>query len=113
MKNVVEVKKTSRQIFGFIVDDEGRCIHYFSNLDIIANRCGKCGKFYSCYKCHDMAEQHTFLPVHPDEKDSVMCGACGALYSYNDYSLLTKCKKCSSPFNPRCALHKSCYVKEK
>jgi biotin transport system substrate-specific component len=109
--NALKAGKTSRDIYGYITDDEGRCIHYASKLDIIANRCGKCGRFYSCYKCHDMAESHPFSPVDSKENDSVMCGVCGSLYSYDEYSSLVKCRKCLSFFNPRCALHKSCYVK--
>ncbi|MBQ0052018.1 MAG: hypothetical protein KBT11_08140 [Treponema sp.] len=102
---------TSRGIFGKLTDDQGRCQHYHTELDIIANRCGQCRKLYSCYKCHDELEDHKFLPMDSKEKDTVMCGVCGKLFSYNEYSELEKCTNCGGKFNPRCSLHKSCYVK--
>ncbi|MCR5725375.1 MAG: hypothetical protein K6G80_09850 [Treponema sp.] len=102
---------TSKGIFGKLVDDQGRCIHYNSSLDVIANRCGICGKLYACYKCHNELEAHSFGSVLPDEKDTVMCGVCGSLFSYRTYSTLSSCPTCSSRFNPNCALHKSCYAR--
>ncbi len=99
------------KIFGNLTDSQGRCIHYHSELDIIANKCGKCGKFYACYRCHDQLEDHSFEPVAPNEKDTVLCGVCQRLFSYDEYSKLKACPQCKSAFNPRCALHKSCYTK--
>lgn len=99
------------KIFGKLTDSFGRCEHYHSELDIIANKCGICGKFYACYKCHDELENHAFGPVSSDEKDSVMCGVCGRLFSYNEYKILDRCDNCKSFFNPRCALHCEIYAK--
>lgn len=101
---------TSKGIYGRLTDDAGRCRHYNSVLDIVANRCGICGKFYSCYKCHDELENHKFGPISQDEENSVMCGVCGTVYSYKEYSSLCSCKNCKSAFNPKCALHKSIYA---
>ena len=99
------------KIFGKLTDSQGRCSHYHSPLDIIANRCGKCKKLYACYKCHDEAEDHSFEAVNTDEKNSVMCGVCGKYFSYKEYSSLCACPVCASSFNPRCSLHKSIYTK--
>ncbi|MCR5763711.1 MAG: hypothetical protein K6G00_10065 [Treponema sp.] len=104
--------KTSKGIYGRIIDDEGRCVHYGSIADIIANRCSICGKLYACYKCHDELEDHKFGAVRENEADSVMCGVCGTQFSYITYSGLSKCPSCGSLFNPRCALHKNCYAKQ-
>ena len=101
---------TSKGIFGKLVDDECRCEHYNSSLDIIANRCGFCGKLYACYKCHNELENHEFVPINADEKNTVMCGVCGKMFSYNEYSQLSECPECKSGFNPRCSLHKGCYA---
>jgi len=101
----------TRKIYGVETDKEGRCIHYHSPQDVIANKCARCLKFYACYRCHDELEDHTFEPVDFEEENTVMCGSCGRLYSYKEYSCLTKCKKCSHEFNPGCSLHKNVYAK--
>lgn len=100
---------TTKGIYGLLVDDQGRCQHYHSELDIIANRCGICGRLYACYKCHDELEDHIFGPVPADQKDSVMCGVCGQLYTYAEYSTICSCSHCGSSFNPKCSLHKEMY----
>lgn len=97
-------------IYGIQTDSEGRCILYHSHKDVIANKCNKCGKFYACYKCHDELEDHKFEAVDPDKKDTVMCGACGRLYSYNEYSCIERCLDCGHEYNPGCSLHKSIYA---
>ena len=99
------------RIFGIEIDKEGRCIHYHGANDVIANKCAKCQKFYACYKCHDESENHTFEPVDPGQEGTVMCGSCGRLYSYKEYSCLIKCTGCSHEFNPGCSLHKNIYSK--
>lgn len=98
------------KIYGRLTDKQGRCIHYHSVLDVIANKCAICGKFYSCYKCHNEKETHAFGAVDPDEPNSVMCGVCGSQFSYTEYSQMgSKCRVCGANFNPRCALHKCIY----
>ena len=111
--NMVYMKILPEKIYGKLTDEQGRCVHYHSELDIIANKCSVCQKFYACYKCHDELENHPFGTTNPDEKETVMCGVCGKTFSYNEYSGLEKCPSCGSRFNPRCALHKSCYVSGK
>ena len=107
---MVYMKILPEKIYGKLTDEQGRCVHYHSELDIIANKCSVCRKFYACYKCHDELENHPFGTTSQDEKATVMCGVCGKTFSYNEYSGLEKCPSCGSGFNPRCALHKSCYV---
>ena len=100
-------------IHGIEVDKEGRCIHYHSEMDVIANKCAKCKKFYACYKCHDELENHSFEPVDPEEENTVMCGSCGKQFSYIEYAGLTKCTACSHSFNPCCSVHKKIYASAK
>ena len=107
----ISPKKMKQKIYGKLTDSQGRCIHYNSPLDIIANKCGICKKFYACYKCHDETENHTFGAVAAFEKETVMCGVCGQKFSYAEYSKLTSCPKCSSLFNPKCSLHCKIYKK--
>ncbi|WP_147615585.1 CHY zinc finger protein [Treponema pectinovorum] len=101
----------SKIIYGKLIDSKGRCVHYGTELDIIANKCSRCNKFYACYKCHDECENHKFEPVQKEEKGSVMCGVCKKTFSYSEYSNFCFCPRCKSNFNPRCALHKDIYSK--
>ncbi len=103
---------TSKGVFGHLVDDAGRCVHYHSELDVVANRCALCRKFYACFKCHDECEDHAFSPVDDSEEATVLCGVCGATFSYAEYCELSRCPSCGSHFNPRCALHKNHYAKK-
>lgn len=117
MKNIVQNQREILQnelfprIFGKLVDGQGRCEHYHTVRDIVANRCSVCGKFYACYKCHDELENHAFGAVDENESETVMCGVCHMLFSYKTYSALSKCSQCGSEFNPRCSLHKPCYAR--
>ncbi|OFI49317.1 hypothetical protein BG261_01675 [Floricoccus tropicus] len=100
------------KVYGFLVDNQGRCQHYHTDLDIIANRCQICNKLYSCFKCHDENELHSFEGFDfNSNKLSVMCCVCGQEFSYKIYSELTNCPSCKSAFNPRCKLHKNIYTK--
>lgn len=49
-------------VYGQLVDDETRCVHYRGEKDIIALKCAKYLKFYPCYQCHNEAEDHNFEP---------------------------------------------------
>lgn len=109
MKNIKK-SKTDLQIYGKLIDNCGRCVHYGSPLDIIANRCAECGKLYACYKCHNEMESHPFKPQKSSEGETVICGNCRTLFSYKEYSRLSCCPVCQSEFNPRCSAHKCIYA---
>lgn len=101
---------TQSIIYGNLTDYQGRCTHYHSPLDVIANKCSVCRKFYSCYKCHNEKESHSFGSIPPEEASSVMCGVCGLQFSYSEYEQMGgSCKNCGANFNPRCSLHKCIY----
>ena len=102
--------KTSKGILGNLTDDEGRCLHYHTKLDIIANKCSICCKFYACYKCHDEFENHPFGRHAVTDEETVMCGKCGYKFSYAEYEKTDRCPACLSEFNPGCRDHKGCYV---
>ena len=92
MKNTDENENNERRIFGKLVDGEGRCEHYHTVRDVVANRCAVCGKLYACHKCHDELENHPFGAVDEDEENTVLCGVCKTLFSYRTYSALSKCR---------------------
>lgn len=103
-------RTTSAKIYGKLTDRQGRCIHYHTALDVIANKCAICRKFYSCYKCHNEKEAHAYGAISPEEASAVMCGVCGYQFSYSDYEQMGgSCANCGAHFNPRCSLHKCIY----
>src|SRR5699024_8847876 len=95
------------------VDDESRCTHYHTPLDIIAIKFKCCNKFYSCYKCHNENENHEIIRWEKDEFDeqAIICGVCNQTRSTNDYMLSEVCQHCSAIFNHRCKYHHHIYFK--
>lgn len=96
------------RIYGLLTDEEGRCAHYYSPLDVAALRCGACGRYYSCYQCHDALEDHPFQPAPVTDLRPVLCGACGRALSREEYQA-GRCPYCSHSFNPGCRKHYSIY----
>ncbi|SUJ60260.1 zinc finger protein [Staphylococcus aureus] len=45
-------------VYGSLIDTETRCLHYFTEEDIIAIKFKCCNKYYPCYKCHNEFEKH-------------------------------------------------------
>lgn len=94
------------QIHGAI-DAEGRCRHWHTLVDVIANKCHTCGGWFACSLCHAELTDHDFGPMSKDEL-CVMCGACGRTMTYAEYSAY-KCPACGHAFNSGCALHAGTY----
>ena len=88
-------------VFGKLVDDQTRCTHYHSPVDIVAIRFKCCGKFYPCYRCHDECESHPIVRWEKDEFDTqaVLCGVCKRTLSVRDYMGAECCPHCGSAFN--------------
>lgn len=119
-------------IRGLQVDAQGRCAHYHSDWDVVANRCAECGQWWACYRCHEetdsdgdtcsqkegavsqkegtMRTQHSFAPM-PVTALAVLCGVCGYEMCYEEYSSLdpVACPSCAHSFNPGCSAHASLY----
>lgn len=98
-------------VLGRTVDDQTRCVHYHSPLDIVAIRFKCCGKWYPCYKCHDECERHAV--VRWEEREfgtrAVLCGVCGRTLAIRDYLGAPSCPHCGSPFNAGCRKHYGIY----
>ena len=94
------------QIHGAI-DAKGRCRHWHTLVDVIANKCHTCGGWFACSLCHAELTDHDFGPMPKDEL-CVMCGACGRTMTYAEHSAY-KCPACGHAFNPGCALHAGTY----
>lgn len=84
------------KIHGIDVDPQGRCAHWHSECDVVANTCGACHKLWACSLCHDELADHRFVGVDKHLR-SVMCGPCPS---------------CGHPFNPGCKLHENVYFRD-
>ncbi|SCU99946.1 LAMI_0G01882g1_1 [Lachancea mirantina] len=104
------------EINGQIVDDESRCIHWHSEVDIICFKLKCCRKFYACYACHENLEDHRIerydLGKDDDMKERVvLCGKCKNAMTFEEYigqkpgAGDLNCPFCNSVFNPYCRLH--------
>ena len=81
------------KIHGIDVDPQGRCAHWHSERDVVANTCGACHKLWACSLCHNELADHRFVGVDKHLR-SVMCPSCG------------------HPFNPGCKLHENVYFRD-
>ncbi|WP_051171984.1 CHY zinc finger protein [Microbacterium indicum] len=96
---------------GRVVDDETRCAHYRSPLDVVAIRFACCGDWYPCHLCHEEVAGH---PIRPWPEGSggelaVLCGVCRAEIAISAYRGASACRACGARFNPGCALHDGIY----
>ncbi|WP_200416588.1 CHY zinc finger protein [Virgibacillus salexigens] len=97
-------------IYGQLVDQETRCVHYHSTKDIIAIKFKCCGKYYPCYQCHQ-AEGHKISVWKKEEFDHkvILCGVCKTEFTIRQYLQMDKCTCCGSMFNEGCKLHHHLY----
>lgn len=99
-------------VHGRLVDEETRCVHYNSSLDIIAVRFKCCGRYYACFQCHAEFEDHAPArwPESEFDETAIACGACAAEFAIRDYlASAFVCPSCRSQWNPRCANHYDLY----
>lgn len=99
------------RILGSPVDEQTRCVHYQTPLDVVAIRFKCCNEFYPCHLCHDESAGHPAKQwtVSERDTDAVLCGACGSLLSIREYLTIVDCPWCAAPFNPGCHLHTHLY----
>lgn len=103
------------EVKGKPVDDHTRCVHWHSQLDIIALKFKCCESYFPCYECHKETAGHEAkrynLRENPDLK-CILCGNCNAEMTFSQYSSSLKCIDCNSKFNPACASHYHLYFDE-
>lgn len=99
-------------VHGVGVDDQTRCAHWHTPLDVIAMRFACCDRYYACHDCHKELENHA-SQVWPRERfaePAVLCGICRAELSVDTYlSSGFACPECGAAFNPGCANHYHLY----
>jgi uncharacterized CHY-type Zn-finger protein len=116
-KNKSEISTATHLIDGTVIygkptDNQTRCVHYHSALDIIAIRFKCCDKYYPCFSCHEETAGHparVWPKVEFDTK-AVICGVCAHELTVNEYmQCRNTCPKCNSSFNPGCSKHYHLY----
>ena len=97
---------------GSTTDDQTRCIHYHSELDIIAIKFKCCQTYYPCIHCHQEATDHAVQRWNKQELHlkAVLCGACKTELTIQQYlDSNYSCPNCRSAFNPGCSKHNDLY----
>ncbi|HEU0163389.1 MAG TPA: CHY zinc finger protein [Thermomicrobiales bacterium] len=99
------------QVFGQTIDDQTRCVHWNSPLDVIAIRFACCGRYYPCYECHAEAESHPAQqwPRERWNELAILCGVCQTEITIATYKATNDCPACGAAFNPGCHLHAHLY----
>ena len=98
-------------VLGPTVDEQTRCIHYRTPLDVIAIRFACCGEYYPCHLCHAETADHSARPWPASARNehAVLCGVCGGTVSIAAYLGIEACPACAAPFNPGCKQHSELY----
>lgn len=118
-QKILEPLKVSQirgiNVFGKPVDNQTRCVHWHSELDIIAIKFKCCEKYYPCFSCHeeDAEHEHEVWPKSEYDQKAILCGVCGTELSIKEYmSSKNTCPNCQSAFNPGCSKHYHLYFDE-
>ena len=100
------------KVYGKLIDDNTRCVHYHSPLDVIAIKFKCCGEYYPCYQCHEETAGHAALAWNKDEWNTkaILCGVCKTEMSIEQYlGSANQCPFCNASFNPNCSKHYHLY----
>lgn len=103
----------SIKVYGKTIDDNTRCEHYHSPLDVIAIKFKCCNKYYPCYQCHGETVDHAAQKWSRDEwnKKAILCGVCKTELTIEEYMRsANNCPNCKVAFNPNCSKHYNLYV---
>lgn len=98
-------------VHGAVIDGQSRCVHYRSDLDVVALRFRCCGDWYPCVYCHDAAVAHPrrVWEAEAADRQAALCGYCGTTLTIAQYRRSTACPACGAGFNPGCARHHVMY----
>ncbi|WP_075036284.1 CHY zinc finger protein [Halobacillus dabanensis] len=103
--------KKSPSVKGVRVDEQTRCAHYHSDVDIIAIKFYCCQDYYACYYCHEAQTNHQPMkwPRKKWGEKAILCGNCQSELSIDEYMKSTQCPQCKHVFNEKCSLHYPLY----
>ncbi|WP_111317906.1 CHY zinc finger protein [Algoriphagus chordae] len=99
-------------IYGKTVDNQTRCQHWHSDLDVIAIKFKCCEKYYPCFSCHEEEADHQpeVWPKAEFDTKAILCGVCGSELTITEYQASgNTCPKCTVAFNPGCSKHYHLY----
>ncbi len=99
------------RVLGPVVDEQTRCVHYRTEVDIVAIRFACCGEYYPCHRCHAETAGHAAAqwPLDARGERAVLCGVCRSELTIDDYLATHACPACGSAFNEGCRLHAHLY----
>ena len=103
------------KVEGIAIDEQTRCEHYHSELDIIAIKFKCCDRWFPCFKCHAAIAGHAAAvwPTEEFARQAVLCGSCGHQLTVSEYLHSgSVCTSCGSRFNPGCAAHYHLYFEK-
>jgi uncharacterized CHY-type Zn-finger protein len=112
--NLVEIEGI--RVFGKSVDKQTRCVHWHSQLDVIAIKFKCCDKYYPCFSCHEEEadHDHQVWPKSEFDQKAILCGVCGHELSIQEYmDANNTCPNCTASFNPGCSNHYHLYFDTK
>ena len=98
--------------YGIKIDKNTRCIHYSSELDIIAIKFKCCNQYFACHSCHHAIAGHSAERWQKEDFHikAILCGRCELEMTIDQYlSSENKCFNCRSPLNPQCKTHWNLY----
>ncbi len=102
-------------VYGEPVDQQTRCVHWHSDLDIIAIKFKCCQKYFPCFSCHEEAAAHKpeVWPRSEFDSKAILCGGCGGELTIRQYMGCNNiCPNCGSAFNPGCRKHYHLYFEQ-
>jgi uncharacterized CHY-type Zn-finger protein len=105
-------KENIQAVYGKLIDDNTRCAHYHSPLDVIAIRFKCCNTYYPCYQCHEETAGHAAAVWEKEEWNTlaIYCGLCKKEMTINEYMRSgNQCPNCNGLFNPNCSKHYHLY----
>ena len=103
---------TAPVVRGRPVDDETRCVHWHSALDVVAIEFACCREFYPCADCHAETAGHPARtwPATARDEPALLCGVCKHRTTIADYLAAgDACRHCGAAFNPGCRVHRHLY----
>ncbi|KAH7146352.1 zinc finger CHY domain-containing protein [SL153], partial [Dactylonectria macrodidyma] len=104
--------KSSPIVHGLDVGPQTKCLHWHSDLDIIAIRHKCCKTYYACISCHEAQADHPPKVWSKGERDekAILCGNCKVELTITQYlNSGNQCPTCSAAFNPGCSMHYDLY----
>jgi uncharacterized CHY-type Zn-finger protein len=106
------MNKTNLLLKGQLIDNQTRCVHYHSNLDVIAIKFKCCDTYYPCFSCHEVETNHPTKIWQKADFDqlAILCGVCRHELTIHQYLASDSiCPFCQAAFNPKCANHYQLY----